>query len=238
MSIVTPAGHRAGVHMRECATDPSGALERALLDYIESSRSSTRGDYYAPDPALLGGLNVTTGDLHSALMKHENDLTATIGAFVSEAYNLCDESVIIYDLNMEIDDIGAQLRPEKMLVNRGRTGNALGWDSAGLIVNCGYTGDFFGLDAKGTIVNAGRAQMCFGNGSGESIAISLTIPKGYDPSGCTLIRHDEIEYPLRRYLDELAGLCQGPVAGIHNRYGEFPAETIRDDLCKILGVEN
>lgn len=242
MNSITPAGHQASITATAHTAVPKSELERTFEEWREAdTRPSIWKKYQLADAMIQERLNgeVEVKDLHVSLLLQQGPLGFWDGIFLSAGYNSCKESVIIYDLDVPVNFIGHQIAADKLLVNRGTTGNWMGYRARGTIVNMGNTGNLCGRETTGSLVNAGTTGVGFGEDLGKGgIAISFAGAFKCQYVGHHLVKESEIPPEMGPYIDDIVTLCKGSADGILEVYGKKPSLTIRKDLKRILGVDH
>jgi hypothetical protein len=108
---------------------------------------------------MLKNIKPTVDEAHSALIAYQHHPKIRYaGLFVSALYNLVQDKIIVFDVDLDVDInyLGYKLDWEKVLVNRSKVGNLMGYDASGVVVNYGKCGDFMGDRASGVVVNYGE----------------------------------------------------------------------------------
>jgi len=112
---------------------------------------------------------------HGIILKYQdNKRQDCITYFLSRLHNQCDDKAIIYDLDTDIELVGADLPAGKCLVNKSNAqyigeaskGNIINYAeaedvgnySSGIVINAGKA-RFFGSGSKGLLINFGDAEM-------------------------------------------------------------------------------
>lgn len=212
MSTIIPAGHQESTQ-KKSSVDETSELERCLI------AARTTNGVRLPD-------NVSVAEAHAVVLGQTD--THLCGHFLNEAYRVTQEKVIVYDLDMSLNHIGAGLPADKLLINRGTTGNRFGYRTHGVVVNLGRTEYLYWPDSSGLLVNCGTVDS-FGTGVAEEVRLFrgelyYHVPPVSQYQGA----------PSRsRHLQEVLEICKGPIEGIYDRYGETPAAAIKSALLDL-----
>lgn len=216
MKNVTPAGHNATVASKAYAAEPASDLEKAFRDFCELVNKR-----HLPNPQLheiaenILPEKISIPETHALFMEPMNPTLA--GIFLSAIYSRSPQKVVEYDIESPLNLVGYRLPKDKLLINRGTTGNMFGYRAHGVVVSCTTrrkcAGGFLSGSETGIVVESGKEVAC--------LLGRLSFP----PEN------------LRTYLEELVDICAGSVDGIYERYGKIPARTIRTDVRKMLGAK-
>jgi len=119
---------------------------------------------------MTKNLEISVTSLHALLVAHQDHkYFEHAGIFASAVYNQVPDKEIIYDLELDLTNIGLYLSKDKTIINTGIAGGVFGHMSEGTVINKGKAGDSLGADATGLVVNMGHAGAFMGSGASAPI---------------------------------------------------------------------
>ncbi len=151
----------------KCA-EPDVRLRDAFDQYLSMAKPSTarliydqrcRDDLYLLASGMLKDLQVSNEEAHGLLLERKlsADEKDTAGFFISAIYNKSDISEIVYDLDVEVRNLGYCLPEDKAFINKGNGFQHSGTKAKGIVVN--YVGKIpcliAGFAADGCVITYG-----------------------------------------------------------------------------------
>jgi len=171
-----PAGHDAPAPRRNYA-DPDIRLKNALHKYLDLAVKIRDKEKYAPvhhslfkcANSCVESIQATPAEAHGLLLAREfNEQEKEFaGLFVSAIYNKSDAQEIVYDLDVDVNDLAYELPEDKAFIHMG----------CGIEKYKAGRRERFGLEAKGILVEYRKSESCF---SAYQSQISPTLTYGLD----------------------------------------------------------
>jgi hypothetical protein len=193
----------------------------------------------------LADLDVDPTEARALPLAYPDRTPPNVGLFLSAAYNLAEETVIVHDLALPVKPrrLGYRLAADTALVLDAPTHSTMAVDAEGLIVNRSTVDRYFGYSGDGAFVNCGScltagfdsalAFVDIGELRGESAATAGTRGAAVVGADGTRYRAVGPDLPdaVEAYLGELAASLSGEAvrAALEN-FGPVPAETLANEL--------
>ena len=203
------AGHAAREESRHVAQGTIDELVKKAEQWFDD------GKWYGRAVEMTRGIETTAHTagilaLHPTLTQHR--LYWTLGFFISALWNhRCPEKIITYNHNTpNVKYIGFHLPQNKILINKGNTGDWIGHGATGIIINQGNTGDWVGEEATGTI-----------------IAVVPTGISGHFSGTRITAQAYKRNAALKTYVDRLLALAKDDPPAIEQEFGDGIAITER-----------
>lgn len=178
---IKPTGHNAPENERKHTDDIAvKKIMQAMEAWLDAGHDLFWEAMYtcALDTAKRTVGSVSTKDIHAALMGlQHHPRIKHLGWFISALYNLCDEQVITFDLELPRppDFLGYNLAADKIFVNKGTLDYLTANQANAMLINYGKTEYGFGVDgAPPRILNYGTiGRHCGHSCDGDGVLINL-----------------------------------------------------------------
>jgi len=245
-----PAGFEQPEGSRQNYTKPSPELQEAFYRWIDELLSYedfvlTEQEKRAQE--LLRPLEEIPYREANALLtgfKPKIRSERKAGLFISACYTHSPEDAIVFDLDApEIDFIGYGFGKNRVLINKGKTGDWFAQQSSGTIINNGAVWHSSWQSSSGIFINNGLTGWGFGSGSlgysNSGILIDLKNTKALCLPNYTTYKECDRIPEIKEYLEELGEITKSikdeeSAKKFLERYGKKPEETIRCDIDYIL----
>jgi hypothetical protein len=162
-----PVGLKVKTERRECVK-VENELYKVFKKWLDEFKYDVWWEEknYEKAVNMLKNIKPTIDEAHSALIAYEDHSNIKYaGLFVSAVYNLVEDKIIVFDVDLDVDInyLGYKLGKGKILVNYGGVGDFMGYWVSGVVINYGKVGDSVGNLASGVVINYGKVGDSVGN---------------------------------------------------------------------------